>query len=73
MKVPKYIKELLKKRENVATELVCYDAQLNDWLDKKGVINECVCGEQSGLFNTGCIELESGSALATIEYLESLR
>ena len=72
MKVPKYIQKLIKKRENVATEFVCLDSKLNDWLEKKGIFNECMCGENSGLFNGGCIELESGSAMTTIKYLESL-
>ena len=73
MTVPKYIQKLIKKREFVATELVSLDSKLNDWLDKKGIFNECTCGEYSGLFNGGCIELETGSAMATIKYLESIK
>lgn len=72
MKVPKYIQKLIKKREAVATNFVSLDSKLNDWLEKKGIFNECACGENGGLFNGGCVELESGSAKTTIEYLESL-
>lgn len=72
MKVPNHIKNLLKHREYLATSFVSVDSELNDWLDKKGIFEKCVCGEHSGLFNGGCIELESGSAQITIEYLESL-
>lgn len=72
MKVPKYIIELIKQREKVATELVSLDSKLNDWLDDKGVFDKCICGDHSGLFNSGCIELESGSGQITIDYLKKL-
>ena len=73
MIVPKYIQKLIKERENIATKFVSLDSELNDWLDKKGIFNKCICGEYSGLFNGGCIELESGSAESTIQYLESIK
>ena len=72
MKVPNNIKKLLKEREDVATQLVALDSELNDWLCKKHIFNEICCGDHYSLFNTGSQELESGSAESTIKYLESI-
>ena len=72
MKVPKYIKKVIKEREKVATRFVELDSILNDWLCKKHIFNEICMGDKYNLFNGGCQELESGSASITIEYLEGL-
>ena len=45
---------------------------LNDWLCEKHIFNEICMGDKYNLFNGGCQELEPGSAMITIEYLESL-
>ena len=73
MKIPKQIKNLLKQRENYAMNYIVCESKLNDWLDSKGIFNECVCGEHSCLFNTGVEVFTPGSAAITIEYLESLK
>ncbi len=49
------------------------ELKLNDWLDSKGIFNECICGDHSCLFNTGVEVFTPGSATTTIEYLESLK
>ena len=49
------------------------ESELNDWLDSKGIFNECTCGDHSCLFNTGVEVFTPGSATTTIEYLESLK
>ena len=73
MKIPKQIKTLLKKREDYAMEYLSCESKLNDWLDSKGIFNECICGDHSYLFNTGVEVFTPGSATSTIEYLESLK
>lgn len=73
MKIPKQIKELLKQRENYAMEYISCESNLNDWLDSKGIFDECTCGDHSCLFNTGVEVFSPGSAATTIEYLESLK
>lgn len=73
MKIPKQIKELLKQRENYAMKYISCESELNDWLDSKGIFNECTCGDHSCLFNTGVEVFTPGSATTTIEYLESLK
>lgn len=73
MKIPKQIKELLKQRENHAMKYISCESELNDWLDSKGIFNECTCGDHSCLFNTGVEVFTPGSATTTIEYLESLK
>lgn len=73
MKVPKKIKELLKQREDYAMEYLSCESELNDWLESKGIFNECICGDHSCLFNTGVEVFTPGSATTTIEYLESLK
>ena len=73
MKVPKYIKQLIRDRENYATSYMFCESKLNDWLEKKGIFEKVTCGERSDLFNTGAVTMcESGIAQLTIEYLESL-
>ena len=52
--------------------LAC-ESKLNDWLDSKGIFNECICRDHSCLFNTGVEVFTPGSATSTIEYLESLK
>ena len=73
MKIPKQIKTLLKRREIYAMEYLSCESKLNDWLDSKGIFNECICGDHSCLFNTGVEVFTPGSASITIEYLESLK
>ena len=73
MKIPKQIKELLKQRENYAMKYISCESKLNDWLDSKGIFDECTCGDHSCLFNTGVEVFSPGSAATTIEYLESLK
>lgn len=73
MEVPKKIKTLLKQREDYATKYIVCESKLNDWLESKGIFNECVCGDRSCLFNTGVEVFTPGSAATTIEYLESLK
>lgn len=73
MKIPKKIKTLLKKREDCAMKYIACESELNDWLDSKGIFNECTCGDHSCLFNTGVEVFSPGSAATTIEYLESLK
>ena len=73
MKIPEYIKKLLKKREDYAMKYLSCETNLNDWLDKKGIFDECACGEYSCLFNTGVEVFTPGSASSTIEYLENLK
>ncbi|MBR1639545.1 MAG: hypothetical protein IJ688_09180 [Treponema sp.] len=73
MKIPKQIKTLLKKREDYAMKYLSCESELNDWLDRKGIFNECTCGDRSSLFNTGVDVFTLGSAATTIEYLESLK
>lgn len=73
MKIPKKIKTLLKKREDYAMKYIACESELNDWLDSKGIFNECTCGYHSFLFNTGVEVFSTGSAATTIEYLESLK
>ena len=73
MKIPKQIKELLKKREEYAMKYIACESKLNDWLDSKGIFNECTCGDRSCLFNTGVEVFSPGSAATTIKYLESLK
>lgn len=73
MRIPKQIKELLKQREDYAMKYISCESELNDWLDSKGIFNECTCGDHSCLFNTGVEVFTPGSATTTIEYLESLK
>ena len=73
LKIPKQIKTLLKQRENYAMKYLSCESKLNDWLDSKGIFNECICGDHSCLFNTGVEVFTPGSAASTIEYLESLK
>ena len=73
MKIAKKIKTLLKKRENYAMKYLSCESELNDWLDSKGIFNECICGDHSCLFNTGVEVFTPGSAATTIKYLESLK
>ena len=73
MKVPKKIKTLLKQREDYAMKYIACESELNDWLDSKGIFNECTCEDRSCLFNTGVEVFTPGSASTTIEYLESLK
>ena len=73
MKIPKQIKTLLKQREDYALKYLACESKLNDWLDSKGIFNECTCGDFSYLFNTGVEVFLPGSAARTIEYLESLK
>ena len=73
MKIPKQIKKLLKKREDYAMKYLSCVSNLNEWLDSKGIFNECICGDHSCLFNTGVEVFTPGSATSTIEYLESLK
>ncbi len=40
MKIPKYIKNLIKQRERVAITLLALDSKLNTWLDKKGIFEK---------------------------------
>ena len=54
-------------------EYLSCESKLNDWLDSKGIFNECICGDHSYLFNTGVEVFTPGSAATTIEYLESLK
>ena len=72
MKVPKYIKNLINKREDLTTRYIVCESKLNDWLEREEIFDVVVCGEYSNLFNTGCAAMESGSAKVAIEYLESL-
>ena len=73
MKIPKQIKKLLEQREYYAMKYLSYESELNDWLDSRGIFNECTCGDRSSLFNTGVDVFTPGSAATTIEYLESLK
>ncbi len=52
---------------------IACESELNDWLDSKGIFNECACGDHSCLFNTGTEVFTPGNAATTIEYLESLK
>lgn len=73
MKVPKYIKELIKEREKYAMGYISCESKLNDWLDKKGIFEKVTCGEHGYLFNSGAVAIcESGTTEITIKYLESL-
>lgn len=73
MKVPKYIKQLLRDREHYALSYLSCESELNDWLDKKGIFEKVTCGECGDLFNTGAVAAcESGTAEITIAYLETL-
>lgn len=73
MKIPEQIKTLLKQREDYAMKYIAYESELNDWLDSKGIFNECISGDSSCLFNMGVEVFSPGSAASTIEYLESLK
>lgn len=73
MKIPKQIKTLIKQREDYAMKYIACESELNDWLDSKGIFNECACGDHSCLFNTGTEVFTPGNAATTIEYLESLK
>lgn len=73
MKIPEQIKTLIKQREDYAINYITCESKLNDWLDSKGIFNECTCGDYSYLFNTGVEVFTLGSAAKTIEYLESLK
>ncbi|MCQ2088171.1 MAG: hypothetical protein MJZ37_08950 [Bacilli bacterium] len=73
MKIPVQIKKLIKQREVYAMNYIACESKLNDWLDSKGIFNECVCGDCSCLFNTGVEVFTPGSAAITIEYLERLK
>lgn len=73
MQIPEQIKTLLKKREDYAMKYIACESELNDWLDSKGIFNECTCGDCSCLFNTGVEVFNTGSATRTIKYLESLK
>ena len=73
MKIPKQIETLLKERENYAMKYIACESELNDWLESKGIFNECTCGDHLCLFNTGVEVFNMGSATITIKYLESLK
>lgn len=73
MKIAKQIKNLLEQREDYAMKYLSCESKLNDWLESKGIFNECTCGDHSCLFNTGVDVFTPGSAATTIEYLESLK
>lgn len=53
MKIPKYIKKLLDRRESLACKLNSCSVELDDWLEKNGA--DLLSPDISGAVLSGCM------------------
>ena len=71
MKIPKNIEKLLDKRQKLAEDLICANADLDDWLEKNGA--DLTDADICDAVLTGCMIYcePSNAKRIVIDYIEN--